>query len=41
MLAGEKQKRKEAVAELTLKQFPNVRRVIVSLNGNATFADAR
>lgn len=31
---------KKAV-ELTLKQFRNVRRVIVSLNGNAKFADER
>jgi spore germination protein GerM len=31
----------KTAVELTLKQFPNVRRVIVSLNGNQKFADAR
>ena len=31
----------KTAVELTLKQFPTVQRVIVSLNGNAKFADER
>ena len=31
----------KTAVELTLKQFPNVRRVIVSVNGDAKFADER
>jgi len=31
----------KTAVELTLKQFPSVRRVIVSLNGNERFADER
>jgi len=31
----------KTAVELTLKQFPSVRRVIISLNGNAKFYDER